>query len=108
MKFQGTYTAMITPFRDGRVDAEAFSTLIEQQIKGGVDGIVPVGTTGESPTLSFEEHVNVIDLAVRRADGRCAEAAWETSHTGIDGWPIGPAAVAGHDAAISNVSGGAP
>lgn len=71
MKFQGTYTAIITPFRDGRVDAEAFSTLIEQQIKGGVDGIVPVGTTGESPTLSFEEHVNVIELAVRRADGRC-------------------------------------
>jgi 4-hydroxy-tetrahydrodipicolinate synthase len=70
MNLTGTFTALVTPFRDRRVDAEAFSELIEVQVAGGVTGIVPVGTTGESPTLSFEEHINVIELAVRRAHGR--------------------------------------
>ena len=66
----GTYTALVTPFRDGEVDEAAFERLVKAQIRGGVDGIVPVGTTGESPTLSFEEHLRVIDLAVRFAAGR--------------------------------------
>ena len=52
--FAGTYTALITPFRNGKVDYDGFRKLIEAQIAGGVDGIVPVGTTGESPTLSHE------------------------------------------------------
>ncbi len=68
--FTGTYTALVTPFRDGQVDEAAFERLIRAQIKAGVDGIVPVGTTGESPTLSFEEHVHVIELAVRFAAGK--------------------------------------
>ena len=71
MRFTGTHTALITPFRDGRIDADAFKSLIERQIAGGVDGIVPVGTTGESPTLSMDEHIEVIRLAVETADGRC-------------------------------------
>ena len=56
MQFSGTYTALITPFRDGAVDVTAFQALIERQIAGGVDGIVPVGTTGQSPALTHEEH----------------------------------------------------
>jgi 4-hydroxy-tetrahydrodipicolinate synthase len=71
MRFQGTYTALITPFQDGRVDEEAFAAHIERQIAGGVDGIVPAGTTGESPTLDHAEHVRVIQLAVEVAAGRC-------------------------------------
>ncbi|MCL5097398.1 MAG: 4-hydroxy-tetrahydrodipicolinate synthase, partial [Candidatus Omnitrophica bacterium] len=63
----GTYTAVVTPFKGGKLDEEALERLIKAQIKGGVDGIVPVGTTGESPTLSYEEHVHVIELAVRFA-----------------------------------------
>ena len=51
MNFTGIHTALITPFRDGRIDVPAYESLIERQIAGGVDGIVPVGTTGESPTL---------------------------------------------------------
>jgi 4-hydroxy-tetrahydrodipicolinate synthase len=68
--FAGTYTALVTPFRDGQVDYEGFRKLIEAQIAGGVDGIVPVGTTGESPTLSHDEHRDVIEAAVKIAAGR--------------------------------------
>ena len=71
MRFSGTYTALITPFRNGSVDVEAFRALIERQIAGGVDGIVPVGTTGESPTLDAEEHIEVVRMAVEFAAGRC-------------------------------------
>ncbi len=65
--FTGTYTALVTPFKDGKVDEPALERLIKAQIKAGVDGIVPVGTTGESPTLSFEEHIYVIELAIKFA-----------------------------------------
>lgn len=68
--FAGTYTALVTPFRNGQVDHEGFRKLIEAQIAGGVDGIVPVGTTGESPTLSHDEHREVIKAAVEIAAGR--------------------------------------
>ena len=71
MRFTGTHTALITPFRDGQIDVPAFKSLIDRQIAGGIDGIVPVGTTGESPTLDMEEHVEVIRLAVEFAAGRC-------------------------------------
>lgn len=66
----GTYTAIVTPFRNGKVDAPALRRLIERQIKGGVDGIVPVGTTGESPTLNYEEHIEVIARSVEYAAGK--------------------------------------
>ena len=69
--FEGAYTAVVTPFtQEGAVDVEAFQRLIEFQIEGGVDGIVPVGTTGESPTLDFAEHEHVINLAVQAVNGR--------------------------------------
>lgn len=66
----GTYTAIVTPFRQGAVDEDALQRLVDLQIKGGVDGIVPVGTTGESPTLDYEEHIRVVALAVKFARGR--------------------------------------
>lgn len=69
-QFTGTHTALVTPFKAGRVDENAFERLIKAQIRGGVDGIVPVGTTGESPTLNQEEHIRVIQLAVELAQGR--------------------------------------
>ncbi|MEI6674725.1 MAG: 4-hydroxy-tetrahydrodipicolinate synthase [Verrucomicrobiota bacterium] len=75
MQFSGTYTALITPFRDGHIDVSAFQALIERQIAGGVDGIVPCGTTGESPTLDTDEHIEVIRLAIEFAAGRCAVVA---------------------------------
>jgi 4-hydroxy-tetrahydrodipicolinate synthase len=68
--FTGTYTAIVTPFRDGRVDEAALRRLIQMQIRAGVDGIVPVGTTGESPTVDFEEHVRVVALSVQFAAGK--------------------------------------
>jgi 4-hydroxy-tetrahydrodipicolinate synthase len=70
MNFTGIHTALITPFRDGEIDVPAFEALIERQIAGGVTGIVPVGTTGESPTLDTREHIEVIRLAVGFANGR--------------------------------------
>jgi 4-hydroxy-tetrahydrodipicolinate synthase len=68
--FSGTYTALVTPFRDGKVDEKALSALVEWQIEAGVDGLVPVGTTGESPTLDHDEHVRVIAAAVEFAKRR--------------------------------------
>ncbi len=68
--FTGTYTAIVTPFKNGQIDEAALERLVKAQIKGGVDGIVPVGTTGESPTLDYEEHVRVIELAVKFAHGK--------------------------------------
>lgn len=81
MQFSGTYTALITPFRDGEVDIPAFQALIERQIAGGVDGIVPVGTTGESATLDTDEHIEVIRLAVEFAAGRCEVVAGTGSNS---------------------------
>ena len=68
--FTGTYTAIVTPFKGGTLDEGALERLVKAQIKGGVDGIVPVGTTGESPTLDYEEHIRVIELAVEFAHGK--------------------------------------
>jgi 4-hydroxy-tetrahydrodipicolinate synthase len=68
--FTGTYTAIVTPFRRGGIDEPALERLIKNQIKAGVDGIVPVGTTGESPTVTYEEHIHLISLSVNYAAGR--------------------------------------
>jgi len=68
--FTGTYTAIVTPFKNGQVDETALERLVKMQIKAGVDGIVPVGTTGESPTLDYEEHVRVIEAVVDFAAGK--------------------------------------
>jgi 4-hydroxy-tetrahydrodipicolinate synthase len=99
MLFSGLYTALITPFKDGKIDEVALEKLIEFQIKNGVDGIIPCGTTGESPTLTHEENDLVIDLAIKIANKRVqviagtgsnstAEAIMMTNHakqSGADG-----------------------
>jgi len=68
--FKGIYTALITPFRKGKIDERAFRAFVEWQVREGVHGLVPCGTTGESPTLSHEEHNRVIDLCIEVAKGR--------------------------------------
>lgn len=68
--FSGNYTALITPFKNGKVDENALAEIIEFQIKNGVSGIVPCGTTGESPTLNHDEHNLVVKLAVKIANKR--------------------------------------
>ncbi|MEO5374541.1 MAG: 4-hydroxy-tetrahydrodipicolinate synthase [Alphaproteobacteria bacterium] len=68
--FRGSITALITPFRAGKVDDKAYQSLVEWQIAEGTDGLVPCGTTGESPTLSHEEHHRVVELCVEAAAGR--------------------------------------
>jgi len=68
--FKGVMPALVTPFRDGGVDEKAFVALVERQIAGGVHGLVPVGTTGETATLSHDEHRRVVELCVRTTAGR--------------------------------------
>jgi 4-hydroxy-tetrahydrodipicolinate synthase len=68
--FTGTYTAIVTPFKNGKIDEAALGRLIGLQIRAGVDGIVPVGTTGESPTVDYEEHVRIIERSVKFAGAR--------------------------------------
>jgi 4-hydroxy-tetrahydrodipicolinate synthase len=82
--FHGTYTALVTPFQNDALDLDAFERLIEAQIAGGVSGIVPVGTTGESPTLSSEERHQVIAAAVKFARGRCQVIAGTGSNSTRD------------------------
>src|ERR1700752_4217784 len=69
-RFQGSITALITPFKDGAVDEQGFQRFVEWQIDEGIDGVVPVGTTGESPTLSHDEHKRVVELCIDEAKGR--------------------------------------
>jgi 4-hydroxy-tetrahydrodipicolinate synthase len=68
--FKGSITALVTPFKDGAVDEAAFRAFIDWQIQEGTSGVVPVGTTGESPTLSHEEHDRVIEICVSQVKGR--------------------------------------
>jgi 4-hydroxy-tetrahydrodipicolinate synthase len=68
--FKGAFTAMVSPFKANRLDEGRLREQIEFQIAGGIDGLVPVGTTGESPTLDFREHERVIELTVQTAKGR--------------------------------------
>lgn len=67
---KGSITALVTPMRDGKIDEEAFRGLVEWQVAEGTHGLVPVGTTGESPTLSHAEHHRVVELCIEVADGR--------------------------------------
>ena len=68
--FRGSLTALITPFRNGKVDEKAFQDFVEWQIQEGTHGLVPCGTTGESPTLTHDEHMRVVELCVEVAKGR--------------------------------------
>jgi 4-hydroxy-tetrahydrodipicolinate synthase len=82
--FTGTYTAIVTPFKNGLVDETAFRKLVEFQIENGVDGIVPAGTTGEAATLDFDEHLRVIKVAVEEARGRCKIIAGTGSNSTLE------------------------
>ncbi|NND49439.1 MAG: 4-hydroxy-tetrahydrodipicolinate synthase, partial [Rhizobiales bacterium] len=68
--FQGSITALVTPFKNGAVDEQGFQDFVNWQIDEGTNGLVPVGTTGESPTLSHDEHKRVVELCVEAAAGR--------------------------------------
>jgi 4-hydroxy-tetrahydrodipicolinate synthase len=68
--FKGSFTALVTPFRNGSVDEKAFRALVDWQVAEGTNGLVPVGTTGESPTLSHQEHRQVVEWCVEQAKGR--------------------------------------
>ena len=68
--FEGVFTALITPFRDGEIDADALRALVDAQVAAGVDGVVPCGSTGESATLSHAEHRRVVEIVVDAAGGR--------------------------------------
>lgn len=83
--FEGALTALVTPFRDGKVDDKALCELVERQIAGGINGLVPCGTTGESVTLSYEEHAHVVKTVVAQTKGRVPVVAGAgsvaTAHT---------------------------
>jgi 4-hydroxy-tetrahydrodipicolinate synthase len=79
--FHGTFTALVTPFRDGGIDVSAFEQLVETQIGAGITGIVAIGTTGESPTLSHEEREQVIRVAVAKVNKHCLVLAGTGSNS---------------------------
>lgn len=82
--FRGSITALITPFKDGALDEDAFSRHVEWQIDEGTNGLVPVGTTGESPTLTRAEHKRVIELCISAASGRVPVIAGTGSNNTVD------------------------
>jgi 4-hydroxy-tetrahydrodipicolinate synthase len=84
-RFSGVITALVTPFRDGAVDETAFAALIERQIAAGVHGLVPVGTTGETATLSHAEHARVVSLCVEVVAGRVPVIAGAGSNATPEG-----------------------
>src|SRR5213083_1231701 len=79
--FRGTFTALVTPFRKGAIDFAALQNLIESQIAAGIDGIIAVGTTGESPTLTHDERKEVIRFAIQTANRRCLVLAGTGSYS---------------------------
>jgi 4-hydroxy-tetrahydrodipicolinate synthase len=79
--YQGSIPALVTPFRDGAVDMAAFADFVEWQIAEGIDGLVPVGTTGESPTLSHAEHKRVVEICIEVARGRVPVVAGAGSNS---------------------------
>jgi len=101
MTFAGAHTALVTPFRNGQFDTEAFRQLIEEQIAVGISGIIPVGTTGESPTLDHDEHLKVIEVAIQTANKRCLVIAGTGSNSTSEAISLTLAAEkAGADAAL--------
>jgi 4-hydroxy-tetrahydrodipicolinate synthase len=79
--FRGSFTALVTPFSNGSLDEKAFRGLVDWQIAEGTDGLVPVGTTGESPTLSHEEHRQVVEWCIEQAKGRVPVIAGSGSNS---------------------------
>ncbi len=80
-RIKGSFTALITPFKDGTVDEDAFRRLVDWQLSEGTHGLVPVGTTGESPTLSHSEHMRVVEICVETAAGRVPVVAGAGSNS---------------------------
>nr|WP_175612193.1 4-hydroxy-tetrahydrodipicolinate synthase [Leptospira santarosai] len=81
LMFQGVYTAIITPFKDDKIDYDSYNKLLEKQIKAGVNGVVPCGTTGESPTLSHTEHAELIRETVKAVGGKIQVVAGTGSNS---------------------------
>jgi len=79
--FRGSFTALVTPFKNGSVDEKAFRDIVDWQISEGTNGLVPVGTTGESPTLSHDEHKQVVEWCIDQADGRVPVIAGSRSNS---------------------------
>jgi 4-hydroxy-tetrahydrodipicolinate synthase len=82
--FQGSFVAMVTPFRNGKVDEAKLKELVEFHITNGTDGLIPCGTTGESPTLSHDEHHRVVELVIEAARGRIRVVAGTGSYSTSD------------------------
>jgi 4-hydroxy-tetrahydrodipicolinate synthase len=82
--FKGSFTALITPFKNGQVDDQAFTRLVEWQIEEGTHGLVPVGTTGECPTLSHDEHKHVVELCIKAARKRVPVIAGAGSNSTVE------------------------
>ena len=85
--FEGSITALVTPFRDGNIDEDVFQKLVQRQVDEGTHGLVPVGTTGESPTLSHDEHKRVVELCIEVAAGKVpviAGAGSNSTHEAVD------------------------
>ena len=101
MDLQGVHTALVTPFSDGAIDLDTFSALCARQVDAGVAGLVPCGTTGETPTLDAEEWAQLISTAVRVSDGRVpVTAGCGTNSTAVTVANIGRAKALGADAAL--------
>ncbi len=99
--FKGSITALITPFKDGALDETAFRRFVQWQIKQGTHGLVPCGTTGESPALSHEEHIRLVELCVRTAAGKVPVLAGTGSNSTAEAVHLTRAAArAGADAAL--------
>ncbi|MGB2006161.1 MAG: 4-hydroxy-tetrahydrodipicolinate synthase [Candidatus Puniceispirillaceae bacterium] len=100
-RFAGSCTALVTPFKNGAVDADSFCKLVDFQIDNGTAGLVPVGTTGESPTLSHEEHDLVVELCIKQAAGRVPVIAGAGSNSTVEAVRLAEhAATAGADAVL--------
>jgi 4-hydroxy-tetrahydrodipicolinate synthase len=83
-RYKGSFTALVTPFKNGKVDEDAFRQFVDWQISEGTHGLVPVGTTGESPTLSHDEHKAVVEMCIKEAKGRVPVIAGAGSNNTIE------------------------
>jgi 4-hydroxy-tetrahydrodipicolinate synthase len=101
MELKGVFTALITPFSNGAVDYGKIKELVNMQVEAGVDGIVPVGTTGESPTLAMDEHLLVIEKVIEAANKRCIVMAGTGANSTVEAVELTHAAKkAGADATL--------
>src|SRR5450755_4964221 len=99
--FRGSFTALLTPFKNGSLDEKAFRALVEWQIGEGSNGLVPVGTTGESPTLSHDEHKEVVEWCIDQAKRRVPVVAGAGSNSTREAVELaGHAEAAGADAVL--------